>query len=238
MSNTLTSYIVKNKHNRSRLAKTKETLVQSFPKAIIITGGKKYLQSPHATAIRSKRSFVQKVFIPIAHVCTSKDVQNLLYLDLYREICKRTLTTPSKQTSAHQKSPYFIQEKKTKMRHQPLAMRFKKLIMKRMICLKLQNTFQLACCLQNLWDEAIQIAEQQQGRGTNLFTTADAVLQSAKALPQSLTPLEEKQSLLHVSSVDMGPKKSMPKLKPSVKGEIETFITNLIAFGFEFYKLK
>src|SRR5581483_6494862 len=156
-----------------------DEIVTSFNKySFIINKGTKAPITAHTQAKQRKKGYVQKVFVLIALKCAPDDLQKLLYLDLYQEIAQRAELPPHGKkikTSSNSRlsSPYFVQGRRPKSKHLPLALRFLKMIKRRKVQLLPKDPLQPACAFQHLWEEAHQMVEQQKETDSPLFEKAD-----------------------------------------------------------------
>ncbi|HXF29536.1 MAG TPA: hypothetical protein VN457_06765 [Chlamydiales bacterium] len=208
-----------------------------------IIGRKRLSKAARELRLRRRKTFVQKVFLELVNKFSEIDLQSLLYLDFYQELCDGLMPFPSQESTAphflHRPvSPYFIKKahdvKEPKIRHKDLKQRFLKLSHKRAICLRPKDPFQLACTLQSMWEQALRLVEHQYSRGTTLFEQAEKMVAAGKTLPQSFCPFEEKKSLMHISSLKMPLKGGKKRLKHIQEAKIKEFIQATLAFGFEF----
>ena len=221
---------------------TEELLTTSYA----IIGKKKSIRSARELRMRCKKTFVQKVFLQIVDKFSEKQLQSLLYLDFFQELCSGIVPYPHMtgfSTYFHNRpaSPYFVRgqngNKPPKIRHASLKQRFLKLAHTRTIALRPKDHFQLACTLQTLWEEATRIVEHGSHLGSTLHTMAEQVLAIAKELPTYYNPLEEKKNLIHISSFKIPAKTVVKRLKPQSLALIERFIQSSIVFGYEYFGL-
>jgi hypothetical protein len=207
-----------------------------------IIGRKRLTKAARELRLRRKKTFVQKVFLELVACFSETDMQALLYLDFYQELCDGLLPFPQEAVSPHflhrPVSPYFVknqnQHRESKIRHKNLKQRFLKLAQKRTIVFRPKDNFQLACTLQSLWEQSIRIVEHQNYMGSTLFTTAEKMAESAKLLPPAFCPYEEKKNLMHISSLKIPTKSKKKKLKPIYEERIQDFISAVLQFGYEY----
>lgn len=209
----------------------------------ITLGYKKASKTTHDFRARRKKTYVQKMFLELVYKFSDAQVQKLLYLDLYQEICNETkLELFISHSSPHlfhcPASPYFSHAQKlAKGKHATIKSRFFELIKKQDIVLQPKDPFQLACTLQDFWEQAARIIEQQKQMGSILYAKAEALINCAKTLPTAFYPFEEKKTLVHISSVKMSSKGSTGRLKTEEKLVINTCIEKALQFGYEYYGL-
>lgn len=235
--------------NQSLLT-TSTNIVYSFPNLVkpishTIIGQKTVSRSAHDLRLRRKKTFVQKVFLELIHKFSDEKIQKISYFNLYQELCIEL--TPTSQGGAMRPrllmrpaSPYFSTGQKNatipvKMRHASIKERFLKMASKKKIAICCTDRFQLACTLQNLWEHAVHMTEQQYNAGTHLYNKAEQLLNLAKELPGAFYPLEENKSFIHISSFTNPFKSASEKLKAPQKAAIEAFIEAVVAFGDEYY---
>lgn len=195
---------------------------------------------------RRRKTFVQKVFLDLVAKFSEEENQKLLWLDFYQELCDRI--TPHYQDGllrpnfVHRPaSPYFAAEqktgRKTEIRHAALKTRFLKMANRRLVKIRAQDRFQLACMLQNLWEGAHRIWEQGQYHTSTIFSLAEKMTNLAKALPKSCSPFEEKKNLVHISSLQVPSKTKGRRFSPAQVKHIRQFGESALAFGYEYYGL-
>jgi len=207
-----------------------------------IIGRKRLTKAARELRLRRKKTFVQKVFLELVNCFSEEDMQALLYLDFYQELCDGLLPFPQEPVSPHflhrPVSPYFVKNQNSraepKIRHKDLKQRFLKLAQKRVIAFRPKDNFQLACTLQSLWEQASRIVEHQNHLGSTLFTTAEKMTASGKLLPPAFCPYEEKKNLMHISSLKMPVKGQKKRLKPIYEERIQEFISAVLQFGYEY----
>lgn len=207
-----------------------------------IIGRKRLTKAARELRLRRKKTFVQKVFLELVNCFSEEDMQALLYLDFYQELCDGLLPFPQEPVSPHflhrPVSPYFVKNQSShrepKIRHKDLKQRFLKLAHKRIISFRPKDNFQLACTLQSLWEQALRIVEHQNHLGSTLFTTAEKMAESGKQLPPALCPYEEKKNLMHISSLKVPAKTQKKKLKPIYEARVQEFVTAVLQFGYEY----
>jgi hypothetical protein len=208
-----------------------------------IIGYKKSKKSTYDFRLRSKKTYVQKVFLELVNKFSDEQIQKLLYLDLYQDVCNETrLHLANYHVSTNPlhcpASPYFVQGQKfAKSKHSSIKTRFLKMAQKRGIQVQAKDPFQLACTLQFLWEQAVRIVEQQKHVGSHLFAKADALVTIAKQLPDNFSPFEEKKTLVHISTFKMPAKSASRKLKADEKLRLTECIERVLRFGYEYYGL-
>ena len=217
-----------------------ELLVTSYA----IIGKKKSSKSPRDMQMRRKKTFVQKVFLELVNKFSEDELQTLLYLDFYQELCNGIAPNGQNNQSLHflhrPVSPYFISEQngnpnQPKLRHASLKSRFLKMAHKRVIALRPTDHFQLSCTLSSLWEQAVRLVEQQNHLGSTLYEIAEKLVSLGKTLPDNFSPLEEKKNLVHISSFKMTTKGAGAKLKADQSQKIKEFIEISLLFGYEYF---
>lgn len=208
----------------------------------IVVGYKKSSKSNYDFRERSKKTYVQKVFLELVHKFSDEQIQKLLYLDLYQEICNETKLQVGSFHNANPlhcpASPYFVQGQKfARSKHAPIKSRFLKMAQKRGIQVQAKDPFQLACTLGFLWEQAARIVDQQKQVGSHLYLKAEALILKAKELPAQFSPFEEKKTLVHISTFKMPAKSTQRKLKNEEKLVIQESIDCVLLFGYEYYGL-
>ncbi len=215
-----------------------------FATSYAIIGKKKSSKQDRTEQSRRKKTFVQKVFLELVNKFSEDDLQALLYLDFYQELC--TGITPPCQSNQSMHflhrplSPYFISEQKgnqppTKVRHASLKLRFLKMAHKRIVTIRPKDHFQLACTLSSLWEHAIRIVEQQNHIGSTLHSFAEKMVVVGKILPAAFCPAEEMKNLVHISSYKMTTKLGCTKVKAEQHSKIQEFIEISLLFGYEYF---
>lgn len=217
-----------------------------MPPSYAIIGKKKSSNSCRDMRLRRKKTFVQKIFLELVNRFSEQSLQALLYLDFYQELCDGV--GPCLQGGALQAypacrpaSPYFVSDQKNfkeaKIRHATLKERFLKMANKRAIAFRPKDNFQLACTLQSLWEHAVRMVEHQSHFGSTLYTIAEAVMKKSKELPQSLSPFEEKKSLVHISSFKLPKNDARKAVKAKENPRTKDFIETVLHFGYEYFGL-
>ncbi len=215
-----------------------------FATSYAIIGKKKSSKQDREEQTRRKKTFVQKVFLELVSKFSEEDLQALLYLDFYQELCSGITPQGANNQSLHflhrPMSPYFISEQKgnqppSKVRHASLKLRFLKMAHKRIIAIRPKDHFQLACTLSSLWEQAIRIVEQQNHVGSTLHIFAEQLVAYGKLVPPAFCPLEEKKNLVHISSYRMTTKSVCTKVKADQSCKIQEFIDIALQFGYEYF---
>jgi len=195
---------------------------------------------------RRRKTFVQKVFLDLVSKFSEDELQKLLWLDFYQELCDRI--TPHYQDGIirpnflhRPASPYFVTEqkaeRKTEVRHAALKARFLKMANRRLVKIKPRDRFQLACTLGGLWEGALRIWEQGQYHTSTIFALAEKMTTLARALPKACSPFEDKKNLVHISSLKIPSKTKGRRFSPTQIKHIREFGEASLAFGYEYYGL-
>lgn len=191
--------------------------------------------------LRKKQTFVLKVFYDLVRRIKENDLQKLIYLSFYHELCENINQSHMHESqNATTASPYY-QDKTSdpdkKTPHERLKKRFQKLASKRCVKLLSKDPFQLACTLQLLWEQAASIIDHQQHRASASFKVAERLLQAAGSLPASYSPLADQSTLLHISSLKMSSKQRQKRITAKQKLIIQEFLSIAFEFGYEYFNL-